>query len=238
MFATFKMLLVYTSLGPLAGIMGIPYTLVVGDISRLYRVAMWIMRAGVTAAGIRVELNGMENVPVGRSCIFLSNHVSNLDPPVLLPALPGRTSVLLKRELMRIPILGTAMRMARFVPVDRGSKKESAAASVAAAGEALRSGLNILIYPEGTRALDGRLQKFKKGPFYLAYDTGAAIVPVVIQGTERMMGKGSAKITPGVARVQMLKAIEPGEYGSREELMAAVRAAMVAALPEGMRPVE
>jgi 1-acyl-sn-glycerol-3-phosphate acyltransferase len=238
MFATFKMLFVYTLLGPVAGMIGIPYTLVVGDISRLFRVSMWIMAAGVRAAGIRVEVTGRENVPGGRSCIFLSNHVSNLDPPVLLPMLPGRTSVLLKRSLMNIPILGTAMRMAQFVPVDRGSRPEAAAASVAAAAEALRAELNILIYPEGTRSPDGRLAKFKKGPFYLAYDSGAPIVPVVITGTEKMMRKGSASITPGVARVRMLPALLPEDYGSREELMAAVRGAMAAALPVEMRPTE
>ena len=240
MFATFKMLFVYTALGPLAGMIGIPYTLMVGDISRLYWVSMWIMAAGVRAAGIEVVVEGMEHVPAGRSCIFLANHVSNLDPPVLLPMLPGRTSVLLKRSLMRIPILGTAMRMAGFVPVDRGSSRvpgpEAAAASVAAAAEALRAGLHILIYPEGTRSGDGRLAKFKKGPFYLASDSGAPIIPVVILGTAAMMQKGTPWIRPGVATVRMLAAIDPGAYGSRDEVMAAVRAVMIEALPEGMRP--
>src|ERR1039457_702321 len=111
MFATFKMVFVYLTLGGLAGLIGIPYTLVVGDVSRLYRVVMGILRAGVRAAGIRVEVTGQEHVPTGVSCIFLSNHVSNLDPPVIFPVLPGRSSALLKKELMRIPLLGTAMRM-------------------------------------------------------------------------------------------------------------------------------
>ena len=236
MFATFKLIAFYTLFGPLAGIVGIPYTLVVGDISRLYQVAMWIMRNGVVAAGIKVEVTGREQIPLGQACIFLSNHVSNLDPPVLLPMLPGRSSVLLKKELMRIPILGTAMRMAKFVPVERGSRPETAAASVAAAADALRCGLHILIFPEGTRSKDGRLGKFKKGPFYLAYETGAPIVPVVITGTERMMRKGSAAIAPGVARVRMLEAIRPQEYGSRDALMEAVRAAVADALPQEMKP--
>src|ERR1700712_2321823 len=119
MFATFKLLFVYLTLGPVAGLIGIPYTFIVGDISLLYRVAMWIVRTGVRAAGIQVEITGLENVPADRRCIFMSNHVSNLDPPVELPLLPGRSSVLLKRELMNIPILGRAMRMGGFVPVER-----------------------------------------------------------------------------------------------------------------------
>jgi 1-acyl-sn-glycerol-3-phosphate acyltransferase len=238
MFATFKLLFVYLTLGPVAGLIGIPYTLVVGDISLLYRVAMWIVRSGVRAAGIRTEVSGLEHIPAGRSCIFMCNHVSNLDPPVLLPLLPGRSSVLLKKELMAIPILGRAMRMAQFVPVERGSRRDAAKASVEAAAGALRSGLHILVFPEGTRSVDGRLAVFKKGPFYLAQETGALIVPIALSGTERMMRKGSVAIKPGLARVQLLAAIDPAAYGTREELITAVRQAIAGALPEEMKPLE
>ena len=238
MLATFKLLCVYTALGPIAGLIGIPYSFLMSDISRLYRVAMWIAHAGVRAAGIRTEVVGVENVPVGTSCIFMCNHVSNLDPPVLLPLLPGRSSVLLKKELMRIPILGLAMRMGKFVPVERGQRREAAKASVAAAADALRSGLHILVFPEGTRSLDGRLSTFKKGPFYLAQETQAPIVPVAISGTQTMMRKGSAAITPGLARVQLLPAIDPSQFATRDELIAAVRGAIAEALPEEMKPLK
>jgi 1-acyl-sn-glycerol-3-phosphate acyltransferase len=238
MFSTLKMLLVYLPLGFVAGIIGIPYSFLIGDIGLLYRVAMWIAKTGVRAAGIRVEVTGLENVPVGRPCIFMSNHVSNLDPPVELPMLPGRSSVLLKKELMNIPILGRAMRMAQFVPVERGSKREAAQASVATAAEVLRSGLNILVYPEGTRSRDGRLAMFKKGPFYLAMETKAPIVPIAISGTQTMMHKGSVAITPGVARMQVLPVIESAQFETREDLLRAVREAIAGALPEEMRPLE
>src|ERR1035437_9563934 len=238
MFAAFKMVFVYLTLGGLAGVIGIPYALAVGNVNLLYPVVMWILRAGVRAAGIRVDVTGLDHVPAGVSCIFLSNHVSNLDPPVLLPALPGMSSVLLKEELMRIPLLGTAMRMARFIPVERGSRRDAAQASVTAAAAALRSGLHILIFAEGTRSKDGRLAAFKRGPFYLAMETGAPIVPIVISGTQTMMRKHSAAIRPGAARIEFLPPIYPGQFESREELMRAVRAAMVAALPEEMRPVQ
>jgi 1-acyl-sn-glycerol-3-phosphate acyltransferase len=236
MFATFKLLFVYLTLGPIAGIIGIPYTLLVGDISLLYRVAMWITNAGVRAAGIEIEVVGLENVPAERSCIFMSNHVSNLDPPVELPLLPGRCSVLLKKELMSIPILGRAMRMAKFVPVERGHRRDAAKASVEAAADALHSGLHILVYPEGTRSLDGRLSAFKKGPFFLAQETQAPIIPIALSGTQRMMRKGSNAIRPGLARIQMLPAIEPSQYETREELMLAVRNAIAEALPPEMKP--
>src|SRR3984885_13655471 len=230
MFATFKLVFVYLTLGLPAGILGIPYSFLVGDIGLLYRVAMWITNAGVRAAGITMEITGLEHVPAGRSCIFMCNHVSNLDPPVVLPLLPGRSSVLLKKELMNIPILGTAMRMAKFVPVERGSRRDAAQASVVAAADALRSGLNILVYPEGTRSPDGRLSTFKKGPFFLAEQTKAPIIPVVVSGTQTMMRKGSGAITPGLARVQLLPPIEPADYATREDLMQAVRNAIAGAL--------
>ena len=125
------------------------------------------------------------------------------------------------------------MRMAQFVPVERGGKREAAQASVLAAGEALRSGLNILVFPEGTRSKDGRLLTFKKGPFFLAMENGAPVVPVAVSGTERMMHKGSVAIAPGVARVQVLPPIEPSEFETREELLRAVREAIAEALPGG-----
>src|SRR6202041_1974301 len=236
MFATFKLIFVYLTLGSITGILGIPYTLLVGNISLLYRVAMWVTNAGVRAAGIKIEISDKENIPSGRSCIFMSNHVSNLDPPVLIPLLPGRSSVLLKKELMNIPILGRAMRMAKFVPVERGSRRDTAQATVAAAGDALRSGLHILVYPEGTRSPDGRLSTFKKGPFFLAQETQAPIVPIALSGTQTMMRKGSYAITPGLARIQVLPIIEPSNYETREELMLAVKAAIADALPVEMKP--
>jgi len=236
MFATFKMLFVYLTLGMPAGLIGIPYTFVVGDISLLYRIAMWIANAGVRAAGVRVEIDGLENVPAGRPCIFMCNHVSNLDPPVVLPLLPGRSSVLLKKELMSIPILGRAMKMGNFVPVERGGRRDAATASVEAAKDALRAGLNILVYPEGTRSPDGRLSVFKKGPFFLAQQTGAPVVPIAISGTQNMMHKGSVAIVPGVARIQVLPVVEPSEYANREETLRAVRLAIARALPDEMKP--
>lgn len=236
MFATFKLVFVYLTLGLPAGVLGIPYSFLIGDIGPLYRVAMWITNAGVRAAGIKMEITGLEHVPSGRSCIFMCNHVSNLDPPVVLPLLPGRSSVLLKKELMKIPILGLAMRMAKFVPVERGSRRDAAAASVAAAGDALRSGLHIMVFPEGTRSRDGRLSTFKKGPFFLAQQTQAPIIPIAVSGTQDLMRKGSSAIMPGVAHIQVLPLIEPASYETREELLRAVRQAIADALPLEMQP--
>jgi len=224
------MLVVFVLLGVPAALVGITWSAVRGNFETMYAWGMGIIRLGVRAAGIKVGVEGFENVPAGRACIFMSNHVSNLDPPVLLPAIPGMTSVFLKRELMRIPLLGTAMRMGKFVPVSRGHSRDEAQRSVAAAKEALASGLHITVFPEGTRSPDGKLLPFKKGAFFLAAETEAPMVPVVITGTAEMMPKGTLKMRPGTAIVRFLPVIEPAAFGSREALMEAVREAMMRGL--------
>lgn len=236
MFSTLKLAVVYLSLGPLAGIFGIPYSLLRGNVDLLYRVSMGIASLGLRAAGIRIVVHGIENVPGDRACIFMANHVSNLDPPVLLPLVPGHTSVLLKSSLMRIPILGTAMRMGKFVPVARGSTQEAARRSVNAAADAVRSGLHLVVFPEGTRSRDGRLAPFKKGPFFLAEQTHAPIIPVAIAGTERLLRKGSAAIQPGMVTLTYLPLIDPAQFSTREALMGAVHRAIAQALPAELRP--
>jgi 1-acyl-sn-glycerol-3-phosphate acyltransferase len=220
------MLFVYLVLGVPAALIGLPWSALRKDFRTMYSWGMKITALGVKVAGVRVRVEGTENVQPGMHYIFLSNHVSNLDPPILLPLIPGMTSVFLKRVLMNIPLLGTAMRMGRFVPVARGNSREDAERSVEAAANALNGGLHFTAFPEGTRSPDGKLLPFKKGAFFLAEGTGAPIIPVVISGTERMMPKGSPRITPGEAYIRFLAPIRPQDSASREELMERVRAAM------------
>ena len=232
MFSSLVMVFVFITLGAPAALVGIPLSAIRGDFSTMYRWGMSIIRLGLKAGGVHVRVRGRENIPAGTSCIFLSNHVSNLDPPVLLPVLPGMSSVFLKKELMKIPLLGTAMRMGKYIPVSRGHSREEARKSVEYAAEVLRSGLNIMLFPEGTRSPDGHLLPFKKGAFFLAAETGAPMVPVVISGTAQMMPKGTLKMTPGEALVSFLPAIWPANYPDREALMDAVHSSMEQALNE------
>ena len=225
------MLFVFVVLGAPAALVGIPWSALTGDFRMMYRWGMGIIRLGIRAAGIRVRVAGMENVPAGTACIFVSNHVSNLDPPVLLPSIPGMASVFLKKSLMKIPLLGKAMEMGRFIPVSRGNSREEAQKSVEYAAGVLRDGLHIMMFPEGTRSPDGRLLPFKKGGFFLAAETGAPMVPVIIRGTRQMMPKGKLTIkNPGEVIVEFLPVVWPKNYSSREELMDADRARMEAAL--------
>ncbi len=238
MWGTFKLVLVIAGLGMPAGIFLIPWTLLTRDVGPMYRVGKWIATAGLRAAGIRIEQSGRENIPADRACIFLPNHVSNLDPPLVAPLLPGTPSIMLKAELLNIPILGRAWRLAKCVPVERNGGREAAVRSARMAAEVIRSGLSMLIFAEGTRSPDGRLQAFKAGPFHLAQSTGAPIVPVAISGTQTIMRKGSTRVTPGVAHVRFLPAIDPENFRKRSDLMDAVRAALVEALPESMKPLD
>ncbi len=222
-------------LGIPAGIIFIPWSMITGNVLPLYNVTQMIVRTGYFLARIRVEVTGRELVPANTACIFMANHVSNLDPPALIPSIPGRTSAFLKRSLMHIPVLGWAFRQGEFIPVDRDGRRESAQESIAAARRALAKGVHITTFVEGTRSKDGRLLPFKKGPFYLAKETGAPCIPVSIWGTETMMSKGSMRIRPGTAHITFHAPILPADYETREDLLTAVRAAIASGLPEWMR---
>ncbi len=227
--------LCYAVLSPIAALVGFPWTWITGDITFLYRSAMWIAATGIRLAGIRVHAEGLENVPPNQPCIFMANHISNLDPPVFLPLIPGRTAVFVKKVLMKIPFIGMAMRMGDFVPVDRSGSRDAARESIRQASQVLASGVHITSFAEGTRSRTGQLLPFKKGPFYLAQQTGAPIIPVSIHGTERMMRKGSPRITPGDAYVHFHPPVVAAATSTREDLMAAVRHAIASGLPEWMR---
>lgn len=233
MFTALTLLAVWLALGIPVAIFGIPWTLATGDISLVYRCAMSIVRTGLRAARIRVETEWRATLDPEKKYLFFSNHLSNLDPPVLLPLLPGRTSIFIKRSLMKIPVLGYAMKLADFIPVDRDGRVESAKQSVESAVSVLARGVHVTSFVEGTRSPDGRLLPFKKGPFYLAMESGAPIIPITIRGTEKLMRKGSLKVYPGTVRVIFHPPIEPKDYATREELMAAVREAIQSGLSEG-----
>jgi 1-acyl-sn-glycerol-3-phosphate acyltransferase len=234
MLSSITILVTYVVLGTPAGLIGIPWALLTGDIGPLYRWSMAIVRIGVRLARVRVEVAGVEHIPA-QACIFMSNHVSNLDPPIILPLLPFRSAFFIKRSLLKIPLVGYGMRLAGFVPVDRDGRPEAARASVQAAREVLASGVNISIFPEGTRSRDGKLLPFKKGPFYLAMESGVPVIPMSIAGSEQMMTKGSLRIKPGAAHLTFHPPIHPQQFADREQLAQAVRAAISSGLPQWMR---
>ena len=144
MIRTILMLGFWTALLPVAALIGFPWTLLTGNVSLLYRMGMWGAWTGVRLAGIRVQTVGLDKLDPARTYIFMSNHVSNVDPPLLLPLIPRRTSVMVKKELFSYPILGRVMRFGSLVPVDRGNR-ESGIAAVRAAADVIREGVNMTI---------------------------------------------------------------------------------------------
>lgn len=231
MIRTMVMLLFWAVLLPLAALICFPWVFITGDIRPLYKVGMWGAWTGVRLAGVRVKTVGMEQLDGNRTYVFMSNHVSNIDPPLLLPLIPGRTSVMAKQELFSYPMLGKTMRMGSLVPVDRGNR-DAGIAAVRAAEEVVKRGIHMTIYVEGHRSFDGKLLPFKKGPFYLAEQCQVPVVPVTISGTHSVMPKGRFSIKPGLVTVIFHKPVEAAEFGSREELMQKVRAAINSGLPK------
>jgi 1-acyl-sn-glycerol-3-phosphate acyltransferase len=148
MIRTIAMLTFWSLAAPIAAMIGFPWTFMSGDIRLLYRMFMIGAWNGVRLTGVRVETVGLDQLDPARTYIFMSNHVSNLDPPILIPLIPKRTSVMVKKELFSYPILGRAMRMGSLVPVDRGNR-DAGIAAVKAAKEVVQQGLNMTIYIEG-----------------------------------------------------------------------------------------
>ncbi len=213
----------------------IPWCWLTGNVLPLYKGTRLMLHSSCRLAGVRFEVEGLERVPRDRACIFMSNHVSNLDPPALISLIPGRTSAFMKRSLMQLPILGTGFRQGEFIAVDRRGSAAAAKESVAAAQRVLAKGVHITTFVEGTRSPDGRMLPFKKGPFFLALAAGAPVVPVSIHGTEDILGKGSLRMKPGTAHIVFHAPINPGDFATREELTQAVRAVIASGLPEWMR---
>ena len=212
------------------GLIGFGWAFLSGSADLLYRMGTGIGLIGVRLVGVTVQAVGLEKLDWNRTYIFMCNHVSNLDPPIVIPIMPRRTSVLVKHELFRIPILGWAMRLAKLVPVDRRNR-ESAIASLRYAAEVVCSGVNMTVWPEGTRSPDGRLLPFTKGPFHLATESGVPIVPITIVGTHEIWPKGEFAIHPGTATVIFNDPIDPTAYPDQDSLIEAVRERIRSGLP-------
>jgi 1-acyl-sn-glycerol-3-phosphate acyltransferase len=221
----------------LAGPPFLLYTLLSRNPNPLYWAGVRGINFLVRIVGGRVRIRGREKVPPG-ACLFVANHTSTTDAPAVVGAIPRRVAILLKESLFKYPIAGQAFTLAGFIPVKR-SERESAIASVEKATESMRAGQSFLIYPEGTRSPDGRLQDFKKGAVVMAIKAGVPIVPIICAGAHKVMRKRSLKITPGEILVEFLDPIDASKYSfeQRDELNQVVHDAMAAALPPDQRPI-
>ncbi len=191
-------------------------------------------------AGVKVEIDGLENVDPAGSCVYASNHQSVFDIFAILGKLPVQFRWLAKEELFKLPILGLAMTSIGYIPIDRGDRRK-AFESLRLAAEKVKGGTSIVIFPEGTRSVDGVLGEFKKGGFILAMQSRRPIVPVTISGSHRILPKlGRLAIQPGGIRLSIGKPIPTAglENKDRNALLLKVREAIRTQLPisEGGMP--
>ena len=159
-------------------------------------------RRVVANADIDIRVEGRDDVPVDQAFVYMSNHQSHMDIPVLYATVPARTlRMVAKKELFRIPFWNRALHAGGMIEVDRASR-DKAVASLDGAISQLRSGTSIWIAPEGTRSRTGRLGRLKKGGFHLAIKAGVPILPVAITGTHAVLPPGTIDTRPGcVVRV-------------------------------------
>ena len=180
-----------------------------------FRIAQIWSRGIALTSGLRLESEVAQGVDSNRPVVYMANHQSLFDIPVLFVTLPGQARMLAKESLFRIPIFGWAIRLGGFISIDRQDRSR-AKESINTAVDRLRSGTSALIFPEGTRSLDGRLAAFQRGGVLLALKSGLPIVPVGIEGTLEVQRKNSFAIRPHHVTVRYGEPIEMDGLGIRD----------------------
>lgn len=200
---------------------GLPLSFISPDY--LHNYARFWARISLRLAGVRLRVTGQEHLQAPQAVIFMPNHQSNFDILALFAGLPGQFRWLAKEELFRVPLFGLAMRRAGYIPLNRSDRKK-ALHSMTEAIRRIHDGASVVIFPEGTRSVDGALQPFKKGGFVLACRATAPVQPVVIRGSREVMSKTTRRIHGGTIEVTILPAIATHGLSAadRDSLMATV----------------
>ncbi len=182
---------------------------------------LWI-RLMFRIAGIRMEVRGWETLPEairsGRQpVVFMSNHQSNLDPPVLITGIPVPAVYISKKELIWVPIVGLAAWLGGTIFIDR-SKRERAIQGLKQAAREVRNGKSVVIFPEGTRTRTGKMGPFKKGGFSLAMDAGVPVIPMATVGGFETLPPGSLRLRPGRYSIHFGEPVDPTAFDNRDTL--------------------
>ena len=211
----------------------IAFFLIFGRENIIYSPVRLFVRAGLALAGVKVEISGVEQLDPKQAYIFTPNHQSFIEVPLLIAFLDWNPAFLAKKEVFKYPIFGYGIGLVGVVPVDR-SNSQSAVESARKATENLRRGKSYIVYPEGTRSPDGRLQPFKKGAFLMALDAGVPVVPISISGATEVMPKATFKVFPETVRVTVHPPIPTADL-KKENVAELVKAARdrIAATLEG-----
>jgi 1-acyl-sn-glycerol-3-phosphate acyltransferase len=190
-----------------------------GRLVHLHLAVPWA-KVFLKGCGIKVNVTGLKNIDPSVPHIYMTNHQSLLDIFALLAAIPVDFKFIVKQELMRIPILAFGMKRAGYIGIERSNPRK-AVKSIAAAARKIKNGASVVIFPEGTRSLDGKLQPFKRGGFNLALKSGCDIIPVAISNSYRFAPKGSFKIKRGAFDIHFGKPLSVKGYTKKNmgELM-------------------
>lgn len=178
--------------------------------------------------GVRVRVTGLDHIAPGQSYVYASNHASLFDIPCVLAGIPDQIRIIYKRELETIPFFGWGLKWGHYIGVERTSIA-SAMQSLAEAARKIRQGASVLLYAEGTRTRDGRLQPFKRGAFKLAAEAGVPVIPLAINGTFRILGRHSLVVRPTRVHLVLEEPVRADGLRGKEaevKIMERVRAAI------------
>ncbi|MCF7806010.1 MAG: 1-acyl-sn-glycerol-3-phosphate acyltransferase [Candidatus Marinimicrobia bacterium] len=172
--------------------------------------------------GVSISVTGLEQLQDNRQYVFMANHQSALDIPAIFVALPFQVRMMAKKELFRIPVFGWALSLGGYIKIDRENRDRAISSLQAAAERVVRRSESVVVFPEGTRSVSGKLNRFKKGGFMFALDTGYPVVPVTIDGARDRTPHKELIIYPGKIAVTIGEPIPLEEYSAenRDELIA------------------
>jgi 1-acyl-sn-glycerol-3-phosphate acyltransferase len=195
-----------------------------------HALARFWARTALAICHVRVRAKGLENLNPGQSYVYVSNHASMFDIPAIISSVPDQIRIVYKKELEVIPFFGWGLKWGHYIGIDRG-RGSKAMESIAEAIAKIRNGQSLLLYAEGTRTLDGKLQPFKRGAFNIAVRAGVPVVPLTVNGSFRILPKHSIVINPGEVEIVLATPILITDLSGREaelQLMEQVHAAIAA----------
>ena len=208
------------------------YAIAVGLLSRsgrhYHHIGRFWSRLLLKISGIRVNVQGSDRIQKGEHYIYVTNHASAFDIPIVVGCIPDDVRIVYKKELERIPVFGWSLAVGHYIRIDR-SKARGAVRSLEEAAEKMRHGASVLLFAEGTRTLTGKLQEFKRGAFSLALKAAVPIIPVTINGSFKILPKNKFRINPGTVELivhpPIPVTVQGGKYNELQ-LMEQVRTAI------------
>jgi 1-acyl-sn-glycerol-3-phosphate acyltransferase len=196
-------------------------------------------RCQLWVSGVKVRVQGLERISPKGSYVFVSNHLSYMDTPVVLANIPAQFRFLAKRGLFQIPFLGTHLARAGHIPVPREDAR-AAVKTMSTAAQVIRErGVSLLIFPEGGRSVDGELASFKEGAAYIAIRAGVPLVPVALRGTREVLPYGSGHVRAGAVTMRIGEPIPTDQIQLRDRgrVTAELRERIAGMLDEQAIPV-